>query len=186
MAADMFAALGAAVIDTDAISHELTRAGGAAMSRIKAAFGREYVQEDGSLHRARMRALVFSDTQSKATLEGILHPLIRSACRDRILQATAPYVILVVPLLLETGAYAEWLDRILVIDCDESRQVERVTARSGLAEDEIRRIMQAQIPRAERVGRADDVIRNDSDIDALRAAVEALHQRYLVLASGQS
>ena len=179
MAADMFGALGAAVVDTDAISHELTGPGGSAMQSIAQAFGKEYVREDGSLDRARMRKAVFADAAAKRRLEAILHPEIRAESRRRIAAAAAPYVILVVPLLLETGAYADLTNRVLVVDCDEALQVERVRARSGLTEPEVRRIMNAQLPRAARLEQADDVLRNDADIETLRAQVAALHRQYL-------
>ena len=178
-ATDMFAELGAGVVDTDVISRELTGPAGGAMSEIAAAFGPEYVLADGSLDRARMRALVFGDTDAKRRLEAILHPLIRDTSRDRIASSGAPYVLLVVPLLLETGSYRDLLKRVLVIDCDEARQIERVVARSGLAEDEVRSIMKAQLARSERLARADDVISNDGDINHLREQVERLHSRYL-------
>ncbi|HYH42049.1 MAG TPA: dephospho-CoA kinase [Burkholderiales bacterium] len=182
-AADIFAELGAAVIDTDAISHELTRPGGAAMEPIRHAFGAEYVHADGSLDRPRMRSRVFSDPEARRALEAILHPLIREAVRAGIAAAKAPYVMLVVPLLLETGSYRDLLDRIVVVDCDESQQISRTMARSRLAEDEVKRIMDAQIPRADRVRAADDVIANDGDINQLRERVAALHRTYLDAAS---
>jgi dephospho-CoA kinase len=178
-ATDMFAALGAGIVDTDVISRELTAPGGGAMKPIAAAFGSEYVLPDGALDRARMRTLVFSDAQAKRRLEALLHPLIRSTSRERIAAARAPYVLLVVPLLLETGSYADLLDRILVVDCDEATQVARVMARSGLTEQEVRRIMAAQLARAERLARADDVLRNDGDISELRLQVERLHAHYV-------
>jgi dephospho-CoA kinase len=182
-AADMFLELGAAVIDTDAISHELTGPAGAAMTPIELAFGPEYLREDGSLDRARMRSLVFSDPESRRSLETILHPLIRSATRERIAAAKAPYVMLVVPLLLETGSYRDLLDRVLVVDCDESQQIARTIARSRLSEDEVKRIMSAQLPRAQRLQSADDVIVNDADINQLKERVEALHRQYLAAAA---
>jgi dephospho-CoA kinase len=178
-ASDMFAALGADVVDTDVIAHELTGPGGGAMAAISRAFGNEYVRPDGALARGRMRELVFSDPTAKNRLEAILHPLIRAESRKRIDDGTGPYIVLVVPLLLETGAYRELLDRVLVVDCDESRQIERTIARSRLTEDAVRRIMAAQLPRARRLEQADDVLSNDADIKSLRAEVEALHQRYL-------
>jgi dephospho-CoA kinase len=181
-ATDMFAELGAGVVDTDVISRELTAAGGAAMKPIAGDFGSEYMLPDGSLDRARMRTLVFSEPDAKRRLEAILHPLIRSTSRERIAASRAPYVLLVVPLLLETGSYAELLDRVLVVDCDEARQIERVIARSGLAEQEVRRIMAAQLARAERLARADDVLRNDGDISGLRQQVETLHAQYVAAA----
>jgi dephospho-CoA kinase len=181
-ATQMFAALGAAIVDTDEISRALTAPGGGAMRALESAFGPDYLSADGSLDRARMRAIVFSDPQAKRQLEAILHPLIRAESRSRIAAATGPYVILVVPLLLETGAYADLVSRVLVVDCDEKLQIARTMARSGLDEDQVRSIMKAQLLRRERLQRADDVLQNDADIAALRTQVEALHQRYLELA----
>jgi dephospho-CoA kinase len=181
-AADFFAALGADVVDTDVISRELTAPGGAAMQPIAEAFGPGYVLPDGSLDRAAMRRLVFADGEARTRLEAILHPLIRAESRERSLASTAPYVVLVVPLLLETGAYRDLTARVLVVDCDESQQIARVAARSGLAADEIERIMRSQLPRARRVALADDVLPNDADIETLRMRVEDLHKRYLAAA----
>jgi dephospho-CoA kinase len=181
-AAELFAELGADVVDTDAISHELTAPGGGAMSAIEEAFGASYLRPDGSLDRSRMRSLVFSDPAAKARLEGVLHPLIRSESRRRIDASRAPYVVLVVPLLLETGGYRDLLSRVLVVDCDESQQIARVVARSRLREDEIQRIMRAQLPRAERLRQADDVLANDADIETLRSKVRTLHDGYLASA----
>ena len=178
-ATDMFAELGAGVVDTDVISRELTAAGGGAMQAIAAEFGNDYVLADGSLDRARMRALVFSDPDGKRRLEAILHPIIRSTTRARIAASPSPYVLVVVPLLFETGSYRDLLDRVLVVDCDEQRQIERVIARSGLQEDEVRRIMTAQLARGERLARADDVLRNDGDISELKRQVERLHVQYV-------
>jgi dephospho-CoA kinase len=178
-AAEMFAELGADIIDSDVISHELTGPGGGAMTAVEQAFGRDYVRADGSLDRERMRSLVFSEPDARGKLEAILHPLIRAETVHRTQASTAPYVILVVPLLLETGAYRELLDRILVVDCDESQQIARAMARSRLTEDEVRRIMSAQLPRDERLRQAQDVLFNDADIKTLRTKVEALHRQYL-------
>lgn len=184
-AADMFAELGAAVVDTDAIAHELTGPGGGAMAALHAAFGLEYVRGDGALDRQRMRALVFSDAGAKAKLESILHPLIRGESRRRIEAARAPYVVLVVPLLIETGGYRDVVDRILVVDCDESTQVARTMVRSRLSEEDVRRIMSTQASRTQRLQHADDVISNDGDMTALRTQVEALHRRYLAATTAQ-
>ena len=181
-ATEMFAALGAAIVDTDEISRELTAAGGSAMPLIVDAFGPQYAQVDGSLDRTRMRTLVFGDESAKRKLESILHPLIRDIARDRIATAREPYVLLVVPLLLETGGYRDLLQRVLVVDCSENVQVARTKARSGLGEDEVRAIMRAQLTRDERLKRADDVIVNDNSIEVLRWQVEALHRKYLALA----
>lgn len=181
-ASGMFEALGAAVVDTDEISRALTAPGGAAIAEIRERFGPESIAADGGLDRERMRLLVFRDAASRARLEGILHPLIRSRTRDAIAAARGPYVIVVVPLLFETGACMEFIQRVLVVDCEEEEQIRRVMARSGLAAGEARRIMATQMPRAERLRRADDVLHNNGNIEALRSQVEQLHARYLALA----
>jgi dephospho-CoA kinase len=169
-------------VDTDEISHELTRPGGAALSAIRGTFGEEYVAADGGLARAGMRQRVFSDAAARRKLEAILHPLIRSEVHTRVAAARSPYVMIVVPLLLETGAYRDLIHRILVIDCSEDAQVARTIERSGLAEAEVRAIMATQAPRAARLAAADDVLLNDGDLAALRRAAETLHRRYLALA----
>lgn len=181
-AARMFEELGAAVVDTDAIAHELTRAGGAAMRAIRDAFGPDYIAPDGSLDRAKVRRLVFADDAAKAKLEATLHPLIRERSRASIAAAQQPYVIVVVPLLLETGAYRDLIQRVLAVDCSEEQQVARAVQRSRLSADEVRAIMAAQLPRAERHKRADDVLDNDGSMDALRRQVRELHEKYLALA----
>jgi len=181
-AAALFQKLGAAIVDTDVIAHELTRPGAAAMAGIRSAFGPGFVAADGSLERAKMRRLVFNDPDAKAKLEGILHPLIREHARARIIAAQQPYVIVVVPLLIETGAYRDLIQRVVVVDCNEELQVARAMQRSQLGEREVRAILAAQLPRAERLKRADDVIDNSGDIEALRRQIEKLHTRYLTLA----
>ena len=124
----LFAARGVPVIDTDEIARELTHPGGTAIAAIRDAFGPEFVTENGALDRAAMRRLVFADAEAKRSLERILHPLIRREATQRIVAAQqAPYVVLVVPLLLETGAYRELANRTLVVDCDEALQIARTT-----------------------------------------------------------
>ena len=177
-----FGELGAAVVDTDAISHELTAASGAAIAAIRDQFGPEFILKDGSLDRARMRNRVFEDSAARKKLEAILHPLIRERTRAAVAAARAPYVVVVVPLLFETGACLDLVHRVLVVDCEEDEQVRRVAARSGIAAGEIRRIMAAQLPRAARLQRADDVLDNNGGLDALRAQVAQLHDKYLGLA----
>lgn len=181
-AARIFQELGAAVIDTDEISHELTRTGGAALAAIRGQFGADYLAADGSLDRAAMRRLIFDDPAAKKKLEAILHPMIRATVRARITETPAPYVLIAVPLLLETGAYGDLISRVLVVDCDEAQQIARTMHRSNLAADEVRAIMAAQLPRQERLARADDVLRNDSDMAWLRSQAASLHARYLKLA----
>ena len=184
--ARLFAAQGAFIVDTDAIAHELTAAQGDAMPALVRAFGEALRQPDGSLDRVAMRRLCFSDPSQRERLEAILHPLIRSEALARCRGAErVPYVLLVVPLLIESGAYREQADRILVIDCDEARQIERVMARSALSEQEVRSIMATQASRVERLAAADDILSNDGSRDALQAGVLALHQRYLELATRQ-
>jgi len=181
-AARIFQELGAAVVDTDEIAHDLTRPGGAAVAAIRSEFGADFVAADGGLDRAKMRRLVFTDPAARKKLETILHPLIRNDSQARIAAAQQPYVLVVVPLLLETGAYRELIGRVLVVDCDEERQIARAMKRSALSSDEVRAIMAAQLPRAKRLAAADDVLHNDADLDALRRQAEALHEKYVTLA----
>jgi dephospho-CoA kinase len=182
-AATLFGKLGAAIVDTDEISHQLTAPGGAALPALKRQFGPTSISADGGLDRAHMRGLVFHDAAAREKLEAILHPLIRQRTRDGIVAARAPYVIVVVPLLFETGSYLDIVKRVVVVDCEEDTQVRRVVARSGIATDEVRRIMAAQLPRSERLKRADDVLDNNGSLDALKPQVARLHDRYLALAA---
>jgi dephospho-CoA kinase len=185
--ADLFAQRGAALVDTDAIAHELTAPQGAAMAAIAAAFGAAILRPDGGLDRAAMRAVVFADRAAKTRLEAILHPLIRQQSEARCEAATnAPYVLLVVPLLVETGSYRQRADRVLVVDCDESVQISRVMARSGLAAEDVKAIMATQASRAERRAVADDVVLNEGGLDALLPQVEGLHLSYLDLARAKA
>ncbi len=182
--ADHFAALGAGVVDADAIAHELTGAQGVAMPGIAAEFGQSVLRADGALDRAAMRQHVFFDPPAKSRLEAILHPLIRreSELRCRTAQGV-PYVILAVPLLVESGAYRELLRRILVVDCDEAVQISRVVARSGLSVAEVQAIMATQAARADRLAVADDIVLNNEDRESLASQILGLHQRYLELAA---
>lgn len=182
--ADKFAQLGAAIVDTDAIAHELTRPGGAAIAHVRQAFGDGCIAADGAMDRRKVREMVFSDPTARKRLEAILHPMIRAESERRIAASagTAPYAVHVVPLLVESADYRKRVDRVLVVDCAEAIQVARVKQRSGLAEDEVRRIIASQAPRAARLAAADDVIDNSGPLDALGAQVQALHERYLALA----
>lgn len=183
-AAAEFERLGAAVVDADAIAHELTQAGGAAIERVRREFGDDYIDGTGAMDRARMRERVFADPPAKARLEALLHPVIRAEAEQRIAAADAPYVVHVVPLLVESADYRRRVSRVLVVDCAPAVQIARVRRRSGLAEDEIRRIIDAQFPREARLAAADDVIDNSGSLDALHKQVRALHARYLELARG--
>ena len=182
-AATLFEQLGAAVVDTAAIAHELTAPGGAAIAPIRAAFGDEVIDARGALDRAAMRRKVFADAQAKARLEAIIHPMIRAEADRRCAAAAAPYVVLVVPLLVESGGYRSRVQRIAVVDCPEEVQVVRVMSRSGLSAEEARAIMAAQVGRDQRLAAADDIIDNGGDLSALRPQVEALHRRYLEMAA---
>jgi dephospho-CoA kinase len=183
-AAAEFARLGAAVIDADAIAHELTRAGGAAVAGVRRVLGDEFIDAHGAMDRDKVRARVFADAQARARLEGLLHPLIRAESERRIAAARAPYVVHVVPLLIESPNYRERVQRVLVVDCAPPVQQERVRRRSGLDDEQIRRIMDAQSARQARLAAADDVIDNSGSLDALHKQVRALHSRYLDLARG--
>ncbi len=186
VAAGLFAAQGAAVVDTDVIAHELAGAQGAALPAIRAAFGAGSVAADGGLDRAAMRELVFGDASARARLEAILHPLIRAEADRRTaaaLASGAPYVVLVVPLLLESGNYRQRVARIAVVDCAPETQAARAMARSGLTYAEVQRIMAAQASREARRAAADDLIDNEGDLPALRNQVGQLHGRYLETAA---
>jgi dephospho-CoA kinase len=181
-AADEFAALGASVVDTDAIARELTDKGGAALAHIERLFGAAFLDASGAMNRKKMRDHVFADPAAKQALENLLHPLIREESARRIAAASGPYVVHVVPLLLESPGYRSRVDRVLVVDASEQAQLARVRARSGLSADEVRAIMRTQVSRAERLAGADDVIDNSGSLEALRKQVGALHQKYLQFA----
>jgi dephospho-CoA kinase len=177
--ADLFAARGAAVIDTDQIAHALTAPHGAAMPALLDEFGADFATAEGALDRAKMRALVFADPGARTRLEAILHPRIREATAAAALLATGPYLIFVVPLLIESGTWRERVTRVLAIDCPEEVQVARVMARNKLPESQVRAIMAAQVTRAQRQAAADDILLNDDGLDALLPQVERLHAFYL-------
>lgn len=184
--ADLFAERGVPVIDTDVISRQLTGPDGPALDDIRAAFGEAVLREDGTLDRAVLRRLVFDDATARQKLEAILHPRIRVEVQRALACMAGPYVLVVVPLLVESGGYRDLLDRILVVDCPETEQISRVMARSGLAREEVAAILAAQANRAERLAVADDVIVNTSSRENLREQVSTLHQRFLVLAAHAS
>jgi dephospho-CoA kinase len=182
-AADEFASLGATVVDTDAISHELTGPRGAAIDEIKRQFGSAFIDAAGAMNRNRMRDLVFSDPEEKQRLEALLHPMIRAESARRIAAATGPYAVHVVPLLIESPGHRARVGRVLVVDCPEELQVSRVRQRSGLPEAAVRRIMATQVQRDKRLAAADDVIDNSGPISALQQQVRKLHESYLRLAA---
>lgn len=177
--ADLFAARGVSVIDTDQIAHRLTAPDGAAMPAIVAAFGPAFADAAGALDRARMRQLVFADALAKARLEAILHPRIRAETEAATAAATGCYVMLAIPLLVESGTWRARVSRVLAVDCPVSVQIARVMARNHLPEAQVRAIMAAQATRQARLAAADDVIVNDAGLDALAPQIERLHQLYL-------
>ncbi len=179
--ADAFAALGAFVVDADALSHQLTAPNGAALDAISVAF--DGVVTNGVLNRAALRERVFVDTKARERLEAILHPMIRDATKHALASKAAlaaPYVILMVPLLFESGTYKKRIDCSVVVDVDEATQIERVTRTRGLAADEVKRIISTQMPRAERLNHAQFVIDNRGATKALTTQITALHTVFVV------
>ncbi|MBU1224724.1 MAG: dephospho-CoA kinase [Gammaproteobacteria bacterium] len=184
--AECFAALGVPVIDTDVIARQLTEPGSEALDAIRTAFGETVMQPDGTLDRAALRRRVFADAAARHQLEALLHPRIHQAVGQALTALTAPYALIVIPLLVETGSYRDVLSRVLVVDCPEALQIARVMARSGLAPDEVNAILAAQATRAERLAAADDVIVNTASPEALRSEVATLHRRYLAFSTRPS
>lgn len=191
-AANLLGELGAGVIDTDVLAHQLTAANGAAMPAIAAEFGAQVVAGDGSLLRPAMREIVFADPSARTRLEGILHPMIREAVLRQTEQLAGrhPYIVWVIPLLVESSlkdpVYRAQMRRVCVVDCPEEVQIVRVMERSGLSREAVTAILQAQSSRANRLAHADDVIDNQGDRLALQAQVIKLHARYLALVTGAS
>ncbi|WP_295445677.1 dephospho-CoA kinase [uncultured Thiodictyon sp.] len=178
--AERFAQLGAGVIDTDLLARELTEPGTAILARIAGEFA-AILQPDGQLDRAALRALVFADPAARRRLEAILHPPIRALMLERAARLPTPYALLMIPLLFETGQET-LVDRVLALDCPEELQIERVCRRSALSVAEVSRIVASQIPRPERLARANEVIDNRGAPDALGPQIKRLHQLYLALA----
>lgn len=177
-----FAARGADVLDADDIAHAISRRGEAGHRAVAQSLGSSFVGADGELDRAALRRRAFDDPAFRRELEALLHPLIATRLDDAIDRLSGPYGVLVVPLLLERGGLKERVARVLVVDCPEQEQVRRVQLRSGLSADDVRKIMATQLPRAERLAAADDVIDNSGSRDALAPQVERLDRRYRELA----
>ncbi len=186
--ADMFAALGAPVVDTDLIAREVVAPGTPGLAQVVEAFGKGICQPDGALDRAALRQRIFTDEQARLQLQGILHPLIWTGTQAQV-QAHCqpaqgdppPYVIIVVPLLVEGGKLGRF-DRIAVVDCDPEAQISRLLERDGETAESARRILAAQATREARLAAADDVVNNDSTLQALSLKVAELHGRYLAMA----
>nr|WKF57381.1 Dephospho-CoA kinase [Paraburkholderia busanensis] len=182
--ADLFAAHGVPLVDTDLIAHRITAPHGIAMPSIAAEFGPSFVAADGSLDRARMRALVFSDETARKRLEGITHPLIRAETEREQREARGPYVIVVVPLLVESGTWKTRVNRVLAVDCSVETQIARVMRRNGFNREQVEAIIARQATREARLAAADEVIDNDgASLDSLQKQVDAQHRAYLALAA---
>ncbi len=178
--AALFAGHHVPLIDADEISRHLVGRGQIAHDMIIKTFGTEVLHANGEIDRARLRERVFGNAADRALLEAIIHPLVRKEIEARLPQLRAPYCVIVIPLLVEANL-ADLVDRVLVVDCSESQQIERVRARNGLSENQIQHIMAAQVGRAERLRHADDVISNNGDREQLAVLVDQLHNRYLGL-----
>jgi len=179
--ARIFAELGAPVIDADLVAREVVEPGTPALAEIESAFGPEILDDTGRLRRENLREMVFSDAAARRRLESIMHPRIREIMVRRLADLDAPYAILVIPLLLETGQ-KELGDRTLVVDLPESLQIERVKQRDHLEDTRIKTILAAQCDRSARLSAADDVIDNQGGAQKLHEQVEKLHRRYVALA----
>lgn len=180
--AQLFAALGAKLIDTDQIARDIVAPPSLLLDQIVARFGPAVLNPAGNLDRSRLRSIIFNDSSARKDLEALTHPAIRSEVARQSGRLGGPYQIIAVPLLAETGTRGDY-DRVLVVDTDPQRQVLRLMQRDGVDENAARRMLAAQATRAERNAIADDIIENSGEIPALAAQVEALHRRYLDLRS---
>jgi dephospho-CoA kinase len=183
-AAELFEGHGVPVIDADLLAREAVSPGSSGIREVEDYFGPQYLCADGSLDRGRMRARIFRDPEARGVLEGIIHPIVRREISRWNAEQRAPYVIHVIPLLLEKGLERS-VHRVLVVDCLPEQQVARAVARDGVTEADIEAVIASQVSRAERLARADDVIDNGADAGALEAAVSAKHQDYMRLAVQQ-
>jgi dephospho-CoA kinase len=180
--ADRFAALGACVLDADLVARELVVPGSPALAEIVERFGAAVLDANGALDRAAMRSRVFADAHARRQLEAILHPRIRAALHERASSAEGPYVLLVIPLLTESGRY-DWIDRVLVVDTAREVQRERLLARDGISAALADSMIDAQASRERRLALADDVIVNDATLADTQSKIAALHARYVALGS---
>jgi len=177
----LFAALGVEILDADLIAREVVAPGSEGLARIVETFGTSALAADGTLDRKAMRERVFADAHARRTLESVIHPRVRATLKSRAQAAGGPYVMLVIPLLVESGDYA-WVDRVLVVDVPRETQIERLIARDGISREQAEAMLDAQASREQRLAAADDVIDNRADPESLKAVVELLHRRYLQLA----
>jgi dephospho-CoA kinase len=177
-----FVELGVPVIDADLASRAVVAPGSPGLAQVVARFGTGILNAGGELDRRALRDLIFNDPKSRNALDGILHPLIRDHMERQASAAEGPYLVMAIPLLVEGGRAHERVDRVLVVDVDESHQLQRVQSRDGSSPEQARAILASQASRAARLAAADDVLPNSSTVADLRQAVDRLHQRYLQLA----
>lgn len=182
MVAELFAARGIPIIDTDILARELTERGKPGLAAVVAAFGTEVLHPDGTLDRARLRSMIFADPTMRQRLDSILHPLILAAAMSEAETAGGPYQIFAVPLLAETG-FDKLMDRVLVIDCPVELQRQRLIARDSESAQSAEAMIAAQASPDIRLKIADDVIVNDVSLGELEDAVERVHQQYLALSA---
>ena len=179
---DLLAKLGAGIVDTDLIAHQITAPNGSAISLIEKQFGPDFITDDGALKRDKMRSLVFAKPEARKSLEAITHPLIRQETARQALQLSktgVPYLVFVVPLLIESGSWKSLIDHLVLVDCPEETQIQRVMQRSNLPREEVERILAAQASREERLKYADMVIENQGGLKDLAVEVQKLHQKIL-------
>jgi len=179
---DLLAKLGAGIVDTDLIAHQITAPHGAAIALIEKQFGSDFISADGALNRDKMRSLVFSKPEARKSLEAITHPLIRQETNKQALRISkegAPYLVFVVPLLLESDSWNSLIDLLVVVDCPKETQIQRVMQRSNLPREELERILAAQASREQRLKHADVVIENQGSLQDLEVEVQNLHQKIL-------
>lgn len=178
-AGNILAELGAGIIDTDLIAHQITATGGLAIGSIEKAFGQTFINPAGALDRDRMRALVFEKPESRKLLEQITHPLIQQeSIRQALMMdySRVPYVVFIVPLLVESGVWQKLLDHVVVVDCPVELQIERVMQRNKLQRSEVERILQAQAQRTDRLEIANTIIKNQGTFGELKSQVQGLHE----------
>jgi dephospho-CoA kinase len=177
-----FAELGVAVIDADVAARAVAERGTPGLAQVVKRFGEGILSPNGELDRPALRELIFNDPAARRDLDAILHPLIRVHMEQQAAAAAGPYLIMAIPLLIEGGGSRERLDRILVVDVDEAKQLQRVQARDRVSMEQARAILGSQASRTARLEAADDVLQNGGTVAELRQAVDRLHERYLKLA----
>ena len=179
---DLLGSYGAGIIDTDKISHQITAPGGKAIRLITKAFGADFIDTQGALDRPKMRAVVFEDPSARQVLEQITHPLIQEEAAKQaheMANSGAPYLVFVVPLLIESGFWIKLIDYLVVVDCLEEMQIQRVMHRNNMTHSDVENILKAQTSRNTRIAAANAVIENQGSLDELKPAVLKLHQQLL-------